>query len=49
MQGTSFDDMVKHQREVADIVAADTNISGFMSSVGSSTTTGSPATNICWD
>lgn len=33
-QGTSFDEMVKHQKEVAAIVAADTNIDGFMSAVG---------------
>jgi HAE1 family hydrophobic/amphiphilic exporter-1 len=33
-QGTSFDDMVKHQKQVADIVLADTNINGFMSAVG---------------
>ena len=34
-QGTSFPDMVKHQQEVAAIVAQDPNIDGFMSSVGS--------------
>jgi HAE1 family hydrophobic/amphiphilic exporter-1 len=34
-QGTSFPDMVKHQQEVAAIVAQDPNIAGFMSSVGS--------------
>ena len=34
-QGTSFPDMVKHQQEVAAIVAQDPNIEGFMSSVGS--------------
>jgi len=34
-QGTSFDEMVRKQRQVAAIVARDTNISGFMSSVGS--------------
>ncbi|MGI8400317.1 MAG: efflux RND transporter permease subunit [Gemmatimonadaceae bacterium] len=33
-QGTSFADMVKHQQQVAAIVALDTNVSGFMSSVG---------------
>jgi HAE1 family hydrophobic/amphiphilic exporter-1 len=33
-QGTSFAEMVKHQQQVAAIVARDTNISGFMSSVG---------------
>jgi HAE1 family hydrophobic/amphiphilic exporter-1 len=34
-QGTSFPDMVRHQQQVAAIVAQDPNISGFMSSVGS--------------
>jgi HAE1 family hydrophobic/amphiphilic exporter-1 len=34
-QGTSFPDMVRHQQEVAAIVAKDPNIEGFMSSVGS--------------
>jgi HAE1 family hydrophobic/amphiphilic exporter-1 len=34
-QGTSFPDMVRHQQEVAAIVAQDPNIDGFMSSVGS--------------
>ena len=33
-QGTSFDDMVAHQRQIADIVQKDTNIAGFMSAVG---------------
>jgi hydrophobic/amphiphilic exporter-1 (mainly G- bacteria), HAE1 family len=33
-QGTSFDDMVFHQRQVAAIVQADTNVAGFMSAVG---------------
>jgi HAE1 family hydrophobic/amphiphilic exporter-1 len=33
-QGTSFDDMVAHQREVAAIIHADTNIQGFYSAVG---------------
>jgi hydrophobic/amphiphilic exporter-1 (mainly G- bacteria), HAE1 family len=33
-QGTSFPEMVKHQQQVAAIVAQDTNIAGFMSSVG---------------
>jgi HAE1 family hydrophobic/amphiphilic exporter-1 len=35
-QGISFDDMVKHQRELAAIVAKDPNIEAFMSAVGSS-------------
>ncbi len=34
-QGTSFTDMVKHQQQIASIVSKDTNVSGFMSSVGS--------------
>jgi HAE1 family hydrophobic/amphiphilic exporter-1 len=34
-QGTSFADMVRHQQQIASIVARDTNIAGFMSSVGS--------------
>ena len=34
-QGTSFTQMVKNQQQVAAIVAKDTNIAGFMSSVGS--------------
>lgn len=33
-QGTSFPEMVKHQQQVAAIVAQDTNIAGFMSFVG---------------
>jgi HAE1 family hydrophobic/amphiphilic exporter-1 len=33
-QGTSFEEMVRRQQEVAAIVAKDTNISGFMSSIG---------------
>jgi HAE1 family hydrophobic/amphiphilic exporter-1 len=33
-QGISFDDMVRHQKSVADIVAKDPNVAGFMSSVG---------------
>ena len=37
-QGTSFDDMVAHQKAIAAIVAQDTNIAGFMSAVGGSTT-----------
>jgi HAE1 family hydrophobic/amphiphilic exporter-1 len=34
-QGTSYSDMVTHQKQIADIVAKDTNITAFMSSVGS--------------
>ena len=34
-QGTSFPDMVRHQQQVAAIIAQDPNITGFMSSVGS--------------
>ena len=33
-QGTSFPEMVRHQKEVAAIVARDTNVAGFMSAVG---------------
>src|SRR5256885_12767247 len=33
-QGTSFQDMIAHQREVASIVQQDPNIQGFMSAVG---------------
>src|SRR5215210_2588120 len=33
-QGTSFPEMVRHQQQVAAIVAKDPNIAGFMSSVG---------------
>ncbi len=33
-QGTSYDEMVKHQEEAATILQKDTNIAGFMSSVG---------------
>src|SRR6185437_2556264 len=40
-QGTSFDDMVRHQQQVAAIVQADTNVAGFMSAVGSSSYSGS--------
>jgi len=37
-QGTSFDDMVTHQKQVAAIIAQDSNIAGFMSAVGGSST-----------
>jgi len=33
-QGTSFDDMVRHQQKLAAIVAEDPNVDGFRSSVG---------------
>jgi len=33
-QGTSFDDMVRHQQQLAAIVAEDPNVDGFRSSVG---------------
>jgi hydrophobic/amphiphilic exporter-1 (mainly G- bacteria), HAE1 family len=33
-QGTSYEEMVKRQGQVAAIVAQDTNISGFMSAIG---------------
>jgi HAE1 family hydrophobic/amphiphilic exporter-1 len=35
-QGISFDDMVAHQKAVAEIVAQDTNVLGFMSGTGGS-------------
>src|SRR4030095_1160948 len=35
-QGTSFDDMVKRQRHVADIVQADPNVEALMSTAGGS-------------
>ncbi|MBI5185006.1 MAG: efflux RND transporter permease subunit [Nitrospinae bacterium] len=35
-QGISFEDMVKHQRELAAIVAKDPNVAGHMSAVGPS-------------
>ncbi len=33
-QGISFDDMAKHQKELADIIAKDPNVEAFMSSIG---------------
>jgi HAE1 family hydrophobic/amphiphilic exporter-1 len=33
-QGASFDEMISHQRAVAAIIQADTNVAGFMSAVG---------------
>ena len=35
-QGTAFAEMVRHQQQVAAIIARDTNVVGFMSSVGGS-------------
>jgi len=35
-QGISFEDMVKHQKELAAIVARDPNVDAFMSAVGAS-------------
>jgi HAE1 family hydrophobic/amphiphilic exporter-1 len=35
-QGISFEDMVRHQKELASIVSADPNVDAFMSAVGSS-------------
>jgi len=35
-QGISFDSMVKHQKELAEIVSKDPNIDSFMSAIGSS-------------
>src|SRR5262252_5382581 len=37
-QGTSFDDMTAHQQQVNAILAADTNIAGFYSAIGGSST-----------
>ncbi|HEY9227089.1 MAG TPA: efflux RND transporter permease subunit [Gemmatimonadaceae bacterium] len=37
-QGVSFGEMVKHQKEVAAIVAQDTNVLGFMSGTGGGST-----------
>ncbi len=34
-QGISFDDMVRHQKALADIVSKDPNVDAFMSSIGS--------------
>ena len=34
MQGIGYDEMVRHQQQVADIIAKDPNVSGFTSSVG---------------
>ncbi|HEU4990326.1 MAG TPA: efflux RND transporter permease subunit [Gemmatimonadaceae bacterium] len=33
-QGVSFEDMVRHQQQLAAIVQADTNVDGFMSAIG---------------
>jgi len=37
-QGISFEDMERHQEALAKIVQADTNVSGFMSAIGGSST-----------
>jgi HAE1 family hydrophobic/amphiphilic exporter-1 len=34
IQGISFDDMIRHQTEVAQIIAKDPNISGYTSNIG---------------
>ncbi len=34
MEGTSYESMVQHQRQVAAIVAKDPNVDGYMSSIG---------------
>ncbi len=34
LEGTSFESMVRHQRQAMDIVAADPNVAGFMSALG---------------
>ena len=36
-QGTSFDDMMAHQKQINAILQADTNIAGFYSAIGGST------------
>ncbi|MFI5294595.1 MAG: efflux RND transporter permease subunit [Thermodesulfovibrionales bacterium] len=36
-QGISFDDMVRHQKQLAEIVSKDPNIDSFMSAIGGST------------
>ncbi len=41
-QGASFDDMLSHQQELMAIVQKDTNISGFMSAIGSGGFTQAP-------
>jgi HAE1 family hydrophobic/amphiphilic exporter-1 len=41
-QGASYDDMVVHQRKIAAIVQADTNVDNFMSSIGSSGANNAP-------
>jgi HAE1 family hydrophobic/amphiphilic exporter-1 len=42
-QGTSYEDMVRHQQQVAAIVQRDTNVQGLMSSVGGAGRGGSNA------
>src|SRR4030095_2309931 len=39
-QDVSFDGMVKHQRQVAEIISKDPNVESFMSSVGGPNGTG---------
>jgi HAE1 family hydrophobic/amphiphilic exporter-1 len=34
VQGIGFDDMVRHQQQVADIIAQDPNVAGFLNNVG---------------
>jgi hydrophobic/amphiphilic exporter-1 (mainly G- bacteria), HAE1 family len=34
VQGIGYDEMVRHQQDVADIIASDPNIAGFMNSIG---------------
>jgi HAE1 family hydrophobic/amphiphilic exporter-1 len=41
-QGTSFDDMARHQQAVAAVMQQDTNLAGFMSSIGASGSNPSP-------
>ncbi|HEV3216611.1 MAG TPA: efflux RND transporter permease subunit [Vicinamibacterales bacterium] len=34
VQGIGFDDMIRHQQQVADIIAKDPNVAGFLSNIG---------------
>jgi HAE1 family hydrophobic/amphiphilic exporter-1 len=46
IQGIGYDEMVRHQQQVAAIVTKDTNIAGFTSSVGGQTGTNGGRLNI---
>jgi HAE1 family hydrophobic/amphiphilic exporter-1 len=45
VQGIGFDEMLRHQQEVADVLAKDPNIAGFMSNVGGGPQGSTGATN----